>query len=202
VSQRRYDNSRRREAAALTRSQIIEAGCEVVRESAVRDWGGLTIAAVAERAGVSERTVYRHLGSEAGLRDAVISEIQQQAGIDLEALRIGGVADLAELIFRQVSAFRAVATVELDPTLQAAAVRQRQALTAATAAAAPGWSEDQQRAASAVLDVLWAPAAYERIALDWGLDTEGAIAALRWAVRLVERAIAEGDPPVDDTTNS
>lgn len=202
MSQRAYDNSRRREAAHQTRQRIIDAGCEVVRESAVRDWGGLTIAAVAERAEISERTVYRHFGSEAGLREAVIDAIQQQAGIDLESLRIGGVGDLAALIFRQVAAFRQAAPVDLDPTLRSAGQRQRQALSSAVVDAAPVWSDAQHHAAAAVLDVLWSPAAYERLVRDWGLESEAAIDALRWAVHLVERAIVAGPAPVDDTTNS
>jgi AcrR family transcriptional regulator len=119
VATRRYDNSRRSEAADETRRRMVAAGCELARESDVRDWRGVTIAAVAERAGVSERTVYRHLGSEAGLRRAVIDEIQHQAGIDLDGLRIGAVADVAAQIFRQVAAFRGVTERELDPALQA-----------------------------------------------------------------------------------
>jgi hypothetical protein len=53
-----------------------------------------------------------------------------------------------------------------------------------------------------VLDVLWAPAAYERLIAGWGMDPDRAVEALRWAVHLVERAIGEGPPPVDDTTDS
>jgi AcrR family transcriptional regulator len=202
VSQRPYDNSRRREAADLTRRQIIDAGCAIARESEVRDWGGLTIAAVAERAGVSERTVYRHLGSEAGLREAVLDAIQARAGIDLDGLQIGGVAGVAALIFRQVAAFRTASPADLDPALSAAGQRQRDALTGAVSDGAPTWSEEQQRAVAAVLDVLWSPAAYERLVRDWGLSPEAATAALTWAVRLVERTVTEGPPPVDDTTTS
>lgn len=202
MSQRSYDNSRRREAAELTRRQIIDAGCRIARESDVRDWGGLTIAAVAERAEVSERTVYRHVGSESGLRDAVMDAMQQQAGIDLDGLRLDGVADVASLIFGQVAAFRSVSPVDLDPTLRAAGQRQHDALTKAVDQAAPNWTDHQRRAVAAVLDVLWSPAAYERLVRDWDLTPEAATAALTWGVHLVERAVDGGPPPVDDTTTS
>ncbi len=202
MSHRRYDNTRRREAATQTRQRIVDAGCEIARESDVRDWRGVTVAAVAERAGVSERTVYRHLGSEVGLRQAVIDTIQQRAGIDLDGLRVGAIADVAALIFGQVAAFRTVDPTELDPTLSAAGERQRRALTTAVAEAAPGWGEQQHRAAAAVLDVAWSPAAYERLVRDWQLDPASATAALTWVVHLVERAVSEGLPPVDDTTES
>ena len=40
------------------------AGSELVHRISVRDWKKLTVRAVAERAGVNERTVYRYFGSE------------------------------------------------------------------------------------------------------------------------------------------
>jgi AcrR family transcriptional regulator len=199
---RRYDNSRRRAEADATRHRMVDAGCELARESDVRDWKGLTMAAVAARADVSERTVYRHFGSEGGLRDAVMHEIEQRAGIDLVNLRIEGVADAAARIFRQVAAFRPVQVPDLDPTLRDAGRRQREALEAAVADAAPGGVDDATRAAAAVLDVLWSPAAYERLVTDWAMTPDAAVAALVGAVRLMERAVSSGAWPVDDTTNS
>ena len=50
--------------------------------------------------------------------------------------------------------------------------------------------------------MLWSPAAYERLVRNWELSPEAATDALSWAVHLVERAVAEGAEPVDDTTNS
>ena len=64
TSRRPYDNSRHRERAAATREGILAAASELLHESSVGDWTGLTVAAIAERAGVSERTVYRHFASE------------------------------------------------------------------------------------------------------------------------------------------
>ena len=46
-------------------------GSELLHRTSVRDWKKLTVRAVADRAGVNERTVYRYFGSERGLRDAV-----------------------------------------------------------------------------------------------------------------------------------
>src|SRR5690606_23228727 len=59
---RRYDSALRRERALATRARIVTAGCELLQASSLRDWRGVTIRAVAERAGVNERTVYRHFG--------------------------------------------------------------------------------------------------------------------------------------------
>src|SRR5262245_58672451 len=57
---RRYDSVVRRERAAQTRDRIVAAGSELAHEFASWDWKPLTFRAVADRAGVGERTVYRH----------------------------------------------------------------------------------------------------------------------------------------------
>ena len=182
---RAYDNSRRREEAARTRDRIVEAGCVLARESDVRDWGGVTIAAVAERAGVSERTVYRHLGSEDGLRQAVMATIERSAGIDLAGLDLAGVADAAALIFEQLAALRSPALNDLDPTLREAGERQRAALLGAVSGGRPDWPEDRQRALAAVLDVLWSPAAHERLVSGWTMTPGEATGELTEAIQLV-----------------
>ncbi len=90
-------------SAAETRSRIVEAGCELLRASSVRDWHALTIRAVAERAGVNERTVYRHFTNERGVRDAVMARLEEQAGIDLAGFTLDDVVDVTERIFDSVS---------------------------------------------------------------------------------------------------
>jgi AcrR family transcriptional regulator len=85
---RPYDSTLRRLRAAETRERIIAAGSELLHGSSVRDWRGLTIRAVAEKAGVNERTVYRHFTNEQGLRDAVMHRFEDEAGIDLSDMQL------------------------------------------------------------------------------------------------------------------
>ena len=89
---RRYDSRLRRERAAQTRDAIVAAGLELAHECPVWDWRGLTIRAAAERAGVSERTVYRHFPSEREFHDAVMRGLEGQAGVTLEGMRLADVA--------------------------------------------------------------------------------------------------------------
>ena len=89
AARRPYDSTLRRQRAAETRGRIIAAGSELLHGSSVRDWHGLTIRAVAERAGVNERTVYRHFANERALRDAVIHRLEQHAGVDLAQMQEG-----------------------------------------------------------------------------------------------------------------
>ena len=44
------------------------------------DWRDLTFRSVAERAGVGERTVYRHFPTERHLHDAVMERLESEAG--------------------------------------------------------------------------------------------------------------------------
>jgi AcrR family transcriptional regulator len=195
TGRRGYDNTRRNEQSARTRDQIVDAAIEILRGSSIRDWRALTVRAVAERAGVSERTVYRQFGAERGLRDAVMHRQEEEAGIDLASLRLDDVAELTARTLRHVSTYPRPPKPELDPTLTDANQRQHDALLRAVTAEAEGWGDADRVLASAVLDVLWSVAAYERVALDWQLSPEEAIRGLTWAVRLVQEAIAAGDGP-------
>jgi AcrR family transcriptional regulator len=194
---RRYDSTLRRERAEETRRRIVEAGLELLHASDVRDWDTLTMRAVAERAGVHERTVYRHFENERGLRDAVMSGMESQAGIVLEGLRLEDVSKMATRILEQVSAFPLTPRPELDPTLGEAKRRQHDALLSAVRASTGSWSEEQRVMAAGVLDVLWSVAAYERLVGDWRLEPERAMQAVDWMIHLIEDAIGQGRTPAD-----
>ena len=194
-ARRRYDSALRRQRAAQTRDRIVTAGAELVRESSVRDWRGVTIRAVAERAGVNERTVYRHFANERALRDAVMHRLEQDVGIDLGRLRLEDVAAATARILEHVSKYPLGLHHPLDPTLHDADRRRVNALRAAIAARAGQWRTADQTLAAAMLDVLWSVAAYERLVIDWQLDRDEAIRAVTWVIGLVEDAVKEGRQP-------
>ena len=124
-SPRQYDSPLRRQRAVETRERIVVAGCRLLHHSSIRDWRALTIRGVAEQAGVNERTVYRYFGNERGLRDAVMHRLEQEAGIDLEGMRLEDIADIAARIFAHVSSYPLRSKPPLDPTLTDADLRQR-----------------------------------------------------------------------------
>jgi AcrR family transcriptional regulator len=194
-TRRRYDSTLRRQRAAETRERIVDAACELLRGSSIRDWRGLTIRAVADRAGVNERTVYRHFANERGLRDEVMHRLEQQAGIDLAGLQLEDVVEVTARIFETVSSYPIEPRPPLDPTLTEAGHRQRDALRRAVAARAEGWPETDQAIAAAMLDVLWGVAAYERLVVDWQLDPGQAVEGITWVIELIEHAVRVGQPP-------
>jgi len=194
-ARRRYDGSLRRLRAAETRERIVAAGSELLRRSPIRDWRALTISAVAERAGVNQRTVFRHFTNERGLRDAVMHRLEEEAGIDLAEMRLEDVAEVAARIFTHVSSYPLAPRRQLDPTLSEAGQRQRNALLGAVAARTAGWREGDRRVAAAMFDVLWSVASYERLVADWQLDRKQVIRGITWVIRLVEEAVRKGRRP-------
>jgi AcrR family transcriptional regulator len=191
---RRYDSPVRRAQAAETRERIVVAGAELLHGFPVWNWRALTARAVAERAGVNERTVYRHFPTERDLRDAVLDRMQAEAGVDLEGLSVERVQEVATRIFEYVSNFPLEPRTPRDPTVVAANARQRDALLGAVTGAAVDWPEDDRVLAAALLDVLWSPTSYERLVGDWGIEPKDAIAGITWAIGLIQRSLREPPP--------
>ena len=195
AARRRYDSPLRQQRATETRDRMIDAACQILQGSSIRDWGALTMRAVADRAGVNERTVYRHFTNERGLRDAVMHRMEEQAGIDLSSLRLEDIAGVARRILATVSAHPLPSSPPLDPTLTVAGQRQRAALLRALAPSTEGWSEADRTVAAAMLDVLWGVAPYGRLVGEWHLGTEEATAGVTWVIGLIEQAVREGRVP-------
>ncbi|HEU5085332.1 MAG TPA: helix-turn-helix domain-containing protein [Acidimicrobiales bacterium] len=63
-TKRSYNSARRAQQAAQTRADVVAAAIELF---STRGWGGTTLAAVAEAAGVSVETIYNGFGSKTGL---------------------------------------------------------------------------------------------------------------------------------------
>jgi TetR/AcrR family transcriptional regulator, regulator of autoinduction and epiphytic fitness len=69
VNPRRYDNSRREEAARRTRQAIVAAARDLFLDGG---YAATTLAAIAQRAGVSVQTVYAQFGSKSHVLKVVV----------------------------------------------------------------------------------------------------------------------------------
>ena len=197
VSRRPYDSPVRRRQAAETRERIVRAGSDLVHGFASWDWQGLTFRAVAERAGVGERTVYRHFPSERHLHDAVMQRLEEEAGITYEDVGLDNLAEVTARVFASLRSFAVRSSVGEpdDATFLAVDVRRRAALLRAVLAAAPDWSDRQRTTLAALLDILWNLPSYERLIGAWGLPPEDATRAITWVMGKLVRAVEDGDPP-------
>ena len=173
------------------------AGSELVHTFPTWDWSALTYRAVAERASVGERTVYRHFPSERQLHDAVMQRLEEEAGVSYEGITLRSIEAVAERVFDSLGAFAAAPTTEgtTDATFVAEDDRRRRAVRSAVDEAAPGWTSAQRELAAAALDVVWSVEGYQRLAVSWRLDGAQATAVVGWLLGLVADAIASGDPP-------
>ena len=193
---RRYDSSLRRERAALTRERIVDAGAEIVHGFSSWDWRDLTVRAVAERAGVHERTVYRHFPTEEVLRAAVIERLQQEAGLRPEDVTIDNIEEQVTRLFAYLASFSSSGERETDTALAAVDERRKAALLDVVTAETPDWPDADRRAAAAIIDVLWGVPTYRRLVSGWGLDETESARAVTWLVRLVLTEIrADRRPP-------
>ena len=193
---RRYDNTLRRQRADETRERIVAAGVQLLHGFPIWNWRALTARAAARRAGVNERTVYRHFATEKDLRDAVMVRLEQEAGVELEGLRLERVQEVATRILQYAATFPIEARTPREPTVAAANARQREALLGAVRTAAKRWPPGDRTIAAALLDVLWSPMSFERLVTDWELDPQDAIAGIMWAIELIQHALAEGPRPL------
>jgi AcrR family transcriptional regulator len=197
ASRRTYDNRARQQKAAQTRERIVAAGSDLVHDFDSWNWRDLTFKAVAERAGVGERTVYRHFPTERHLHDAVMQRLESEAGISYEDVDLANIGDVTGRVFASLQRFSARKSVEApqDPTFVGVDVRRREALTRAVSAAAPNWSAAEQQVTAGLLDVLWNVPSYERLVGEWDIEGADATRAIGWLMAKVVAAIEDDDPP-------
>lgn len=191
---RPYDSPVRRRQAAETRARIVAAGSELVHEFDTWHWDALTFRAVAERAGVGERTVYRHFPTERLLHDAVMARLEEEAGVTYEGLDLAALPEITARVFssRRTFAAREAIDVTADSLLVEVDQRRRDALLRAVTAATPSWTDAQRRKVAALLDVVWSMPAYERLVGPWEFDGDEATEAITWLMSLLTRAIDGG----------
>ncbi len=82
MNSRKYESDLREAQALATRDTILDAVVRVLAEGV----DTLSIPAVAEEAGVSIGTVYRHFGDKAGLLNALVPYAGRRTGVAVESI--------------------------------------------------------------------------------------------------------------------
>jgi AcrR family transcriptional regulator len=197
TERRRYDSPVRRQQAAATRERIVSAGSELVHEFDSWEWDALTFRAVAERAGVGERTVYRHFPTERHLHDAVMARLEEEAGVAYEDLELTTLPEITARVFSSRGSFAAREAVpnDADPLFVEVDQRRRDALLRAVTDATPTWADAERRTIAALLDLVWSMPGYERLVGAWDFDGDDATHAITWLMSLLTDAIDDDRPP-------
>jgi len=190
---RTYDSPLRKAQFDETRTRILDAGSDLAHRLSDWDWRKLTARAVAERAKVSERTVYRHFATERELQEAILRRLEEEAGISYEALRADDLLKVTESIFSSLPKFAATSNVE--GSMSASAVRRQKALLRVVDELDSRLSEVERKMVAAIVDVLWTPTFYEHLIAQWKLDAPAITRAATWALDILAQAVRDGSHP-------
>jgi AcrR family transcriptional regulator len=192
---RRYDSPLRKAQLGETKARILDAGSYLAHRLKNWQWSELTTRAVAQRAKISERTVYRYFATERELQEAILRRLEEEAGISYETLHPDNLVAATSHMFASLPTFAAAPAAIRDPGRLSGAQRRRHGLLSAMAADTATWSEAEREMAAAMLDVQWLPTTYERLISDWNLDSAAATQAASWAMAVLLQAIRDGKRP-------
>jgi AcrR family transcriptional regulator len=195
-SRRRYDSPVRRLRAADSRARIIAGAAELARGLPSWDWGGLTIQAVADHAGVSRRTVYRHFASQAVLHAALADRLLDEAGVSYEGLTLDRLPEVTGRVISALATFAATPWAVVPAAFPAIDADRLDALRSAVDVEVPAWAKADRAIAAAALDIVWSVASYEILLRDWKLPPVDATRVQRWLHELVARALRGGEEPL------
>jgi AcrR family transcriptional regulator len=191
-----YESPLRAEQKEATRQRILEAAGRLMQNGSLEEF---SFAAIAEEAGVKERTVYRHFPSRSALVEALCAWYARRVRYDIPRTE-------AELIAVPQQVFPGFAANEqltraLWSSPQGRAFRlsdvekRKRGIKVATAGSLRHLPPRQAKWLAAVLHVLITSATWQTLKDYWGLSAEEAGKASSLAIELLLRAARETERP-------
>ncbi len=186
----------------VARDAILSALTDYVSERGRLDF---SIAEIAERAGVSPRTVYNYFPTRNDLLEAVADwadEAMAERGSTILPPSLDEVPDVIGpnfAIFEEMSGV-ATALARLDTAVSRTRARERrtEAFVAAVKEAFPDMPPRQTRALGALLRQLVSVKAWYLLTYEHGLETKEASTIVSWAVEQIVGALRNGNFPSID----
>jgi AcrR family transcriptional regulator len=183
---------------AATRRRIARAVVDVLASSGTLS---LSFPAVAERAGVSLRTVYRHFPNKEALLAAALDAGTEEftAAYPMGARHLSTIAELVPALFREIAANRDLVTVQHTTpagiALRGERLRQRRAeVTRILQADLPEVPEDARRRLADLITVLISSSLLLDLVDHLGLTVEDAASLVVFAVEAAtEHARSQGE---------
>lgn len=196
-SRRTYSSALRDGQAEETRTRILEA----LVQTMARGVADLTMPAVAEEAGVSVPTVYRHFGSKRELLDALGPYVLEKTRMVPEAPLedLDGLRDLARDIYRRQGemdlTMRAAMASELGGVLRREHMPERLAMIRrAIAGTAPELDEPTVDRLALILVLLFSSAVMRAMKDYFELTGDDAADRVGWAAEMLVRGARTGPP--------
>lgn len=183
--------------AGSTRERILGALAEVVLEGGLSDF---SVQGVADRCGVSHRTVYRHFPTRESMLDGLVEQMSVAMAAAGGAAQVEGVDDLPGAVARNFALFaehKALAEAAVRFSVGTATEnRDRRRRTDAVEAAVSqaGLAGNDARLVAGVLRHLSSSRTWLLLG-EAGLDAPDATAAAAWAIEILVAAIRDGRVP-------
>ena len=181
-----------------TRTRILDAAIHLVTEHGEEP---VTIADVATRAGVTDRTVYRHFESRDGLIRAVWKRMQERVGSEDFPHTADALINSPKRLFPRFDRSRELVRASVHSNagieLRLRSNEQRQqAMIDCVRDAFPDADEQGVRRRAAVAQLIYSADAWDVLARFWDLDGEeaGAVAAEALEILLGRRDAADWQP--------
>lgn len=192
MASRTYNSELRTAQAAATRDRILDSVVEVLAEGV----DTLSIPAVAERAGVSIGTVYRHFGDKAGLLKALVPYAGRRTGVDVDSIpqSLDEIDEVVHKVFRHFEEtddlMRAAfaSRIGRDVRVQGSAERL-ETFRRAFAGVAPDLDPDQLDHVARLGLILTTSEAFQQWRDRLQLTPDQAADEVMWAIRAVIRGL-------------
>ena len=190
-----YHSPLRQAQAAATRAQILQACVSLMRQSA-----DLTYHAIAQAAGMQERTVYRHFPTKADLEAGVWEWITSRlTHTDFAARSTDDlIADMRNAFAGFDASAPLIRSMLQSPEGVAVRLRQqpgRQAMfRACVDAAVPGAPADVRAQAAAALQVLYSAPSWDLLHTFWNMDAGQAADTIELAIRSLLAGLRTAHP--------
>jgi AcrR family transcriptional regulator len=189
--------------AGSTRERILGALAGVVLEGGLSDF---SVQGVADRCGVSHRTVYRHFPTRESMLDGLVEQMADAMAAAGGAAQVETVDDLPRAVARNFAMFtdhEALAKAAVRFSVGTATENQdrRQRTDAvSTAVGQLGLADDDARLVTGVLRHLSSSRTW-LLLREVGLDALDTTAAAAWAIEALLAAIRDGRVPSTATTS-
>ncbi len=192
MGSRTYNSELRTAQAAATRDRILDSVVEVLAEGV----DTLSIPSVAERAGVSIATVYRHFGDKAGLLKALVPYAGRRTGVEVESIpqTLDAIDEAVHRVFRHFEEtddlMRAAfaSRIGRDVRVQGSAERL-EAFRRALGGIAPDLDPDQLDHVARLALILTTSEAFQQWRDRLQLTPDQAADEVMWAIRTVIRGL-------------
>ena len=201
------DRSLRAKQKQVAQELILQAAADEIVELGIER---LSLQAVADRAGVSKRTLYNYFDSREALLSAIVDwsdELTLAMGGSLAPDGLDTLDQVIPALWRtwdaQGTVYEAVLAIDAATTetgLPEGRQRRRQAFVHAIRDVRPDMQQAEAAELAAVIHALATGAVYQRLVKEDGLPVERGSELISWVINLIGAAIEDTDTPFDTPT--